>query len=185
VDKVMEIHEGERAPRYFGKEVSIGGIVTSAMERMSKNGSPFMIFKIEDYRGSMEMLLGGEDYIRFKNYLQVGQFLYIKGKVQTRWKQDDNFEFKISAIQLLPEIREKMCKKIRINLTLDQIDAQFIHLLKDTFAHHPGSCTVNMTVTDPETHVEVEMLSRGYRVAPTNELFKMLNGFHGVKFFLN
>ena len=185
VDKVMEIHEGERAPRYFGKEVSIGGIVTSVMERMSKNGSPFIIFKIEDYRGSMEMLLGGEDYIRFKNYLQIGHFLYIKGKVQTRWKQDDNFEFKIASIQLLPEIREKMCKKIRINLTLDQIDAQFIHLLKDTFAHHPGSCTVNMTVVDPDTHVEVEMLSRGYRVAPTNELFKMLNGFHGVKFFLN
>jgi len=185
VDKVMEIHEGERAPRYFGKDVSIGGIVTSVMERMSKNGSPFIIFKIEDYRGSMEMLLGGEDYIRFKNYLQIGHFLYIKGKVQTRWKQDDNFEFKIASIQLLPEIREKMCKKIRINLTLDQIDAQFIHLLKDTFAHHPGSCTVNMTVVDPDTHVEVEMLSRGYRVAPTNELFKMLNGFHGVKFFLN
>lgn len=185
VDKVMEIHEGERAPRLFGKEASIGGIVTSAVERMSKNGSPFMIFKIEDYKGSMEMLLGGEDYIKFKNYLQVGHFLYIKGKVQTRWKQDDNFEFKISSIQLLPEIREKLCKKIRINLTLDQIDAQFIHVLQDTFAHHPGSCTVNMTVTDPETHVEVEMLSRGYRVAPTNELFKMLNGFHGVKFFLN
>jgi DNA polymerase-3 subunit alpha len=185
VDKVMEIQEGEQAPRYYGKEVSIGGIVTSAVERMSKNGSPFMIFKMEDYRGSMEMLLGGEDYIRFKNYLQPGQFLYIKGKVQHRWKQEDNFEFKISGIQLLPEIREKMCKKIRINLTLDQIDAQFIHLLKDTFAHHPGSCAVNMTVVDPETHVEVEMLSRGYRVAPTNELFKMLSGFHGVKFFLN
>jgi DNA polymerase-3 subunit alpha len=185
VDKVMEINEGERAPRLFGKEASIGGIVTSAIERMSKNGSPFMIFKIEDYRGSMEMLLGGDDYIKFKNYLQIGHFLYIKGKVQTRWKQDDNFEFKISSIQLLPEIREKLCKKIRINLTLDQIDAQFIHVLQDTFAHHPGSCTVNMTVTDPETHVEVEMLSRGYRVAPTNELFKMLNGFHGVKFFLN
>ncbi|MCF0040713.1 DNA polymerase III subunit alpha [Dyadobacter fanqingshengii] len=185
VDKVMEIGENEKAPKYFGKEISVGGIVTSAQERMSRNGSLFMIFKIEDYRGSMEMLLGGEDYIRFKNYLQVGQFLYIKGKVQNRWKQEDQFEFKISQIQLLTEIRDKMCRKIRINLTLDQIDAQFIHLLNETFGNHPGACAVNMTVIDPETHLEVEMVSRGYRVAPSNELFKVLNGFHGVKFFLN
>ncbi len=185
LDKVMEIAEGERNPKFFGKEISVGGIVTSAQERMSRNGSLFMIFKLEDYRGSMEMLLGGEDYIRFKNYLQVGQFLYIKGKVQNRWKQEDQFEFKISQIQLLTEIREKMCRKIKISLTLDQIDAQFIHLLNDTFGNHPGSCAVNMTVIDPETRLEVEMLSRGYRVAPSNELFKVLSGFHGVKFFLN
>ncbi|GGB84580.1 DNA polymerase III subunit alpha [Dyadobacter sediminis] len=185
LDKVMEIAEGEKSPKYFGKEISVGGIVTSAMERMSRNGSLFMIFKLEDYRGSMEMLLGGEDYIRFKNYLQVGQFLYIKGKVQNRWKQEDQFEFKITQIQLLPEIREKMCRKIKINLALDQIDAQFIHLLNDTFGNHPGQCAVNMVVTDPETHLEVEMVSRGYRVSPSNELFKVLSGVHGVKFSLN
>ncbi len=185
LEKVMEIGENERAPKYFGKDINVGGIVTSAQERMSRNGSLFMIFKLEDYRGSMEMLLGGEDYIRFKNYLQVGQFLYIKGKVQNRWKQEDQFEFKISQIQLLPEIREKMCRKIKINLTLDQIDAQFIHLLNHTFSSYPGSCAVNMTVVDPETHLEVEMLSRSYRVSPTNELFKVLSGFHGVKFSLN
>ncbi len=185
VGKVLEIHEGERAPRFYGKDINVGGIVTSAQERMSKNGSLFMIFKIEDYQGAMEMLIGGEDYIRFKNYLQVGQFLYIKGKVQNRWKQEDQFEFKISQIQLLPEIMEKMCRKIKINLTLDQIDAQFIHVLNETFGSHPGGCQVSMTVKDPETHLEVEMLSRGYRVAPSNELFKVLRGFHGVNFSLN
>ncbi|NIJ54270.1 DNA polymerase III subunit alpha [Dyadobacter arcticus] len=185
LEKVMEINDGEKSPRYFGKEISVAGIVTSSQEKMSRNGSNFMIFKIEDYQGSMEMLLGGEDYIRFKNYMQVGQFLYIKGKVQNRWKQEDQFEFKISQIQLLPEIREKMCKKIKINLTLDQIDAQFIHLLNDTFNSHPGACSVNMTVIDPDTHLEVEMLSRGYRISPSNELFKELRGFHGVKFSLN
>jgi len=159
--------------------------VTIATERMSKNGSPFMIFKIEDYRGSIEMLLGGEDYMRFRNYLQVGQFLHIKGKIQNRWKQEDQFEFKILHIQLLTEIREKLCRKIRINLALDFIDEKTVMILNETFGNNPGSCAVNMTVTDPETRIEVEMVSRGFRVAPSNELFKTLNGMDGVKFFLN
>ncbi|MCF0058721.1 DNA polymerase III subunit alpha [Dyadobacter sp. CY356] len=185
LDELLTIHEGERAPRNFGKEISVGGIVTSVMERMSKNGNPFIIFKLEDYRGSIEMLLGGEDCVKFKNYLEVGRFLYIKGKIQNRWKQEDQFEFKISSIQLLTEIRDKMCKKIRVNLTLDQIDAQFIMLLNDTFNNNQGSCPVNVTVKDPDSQLEVEMVSRGYRVSPTNELFKTLEGSLGVKFFLN
>ena len=185
LNELMVIPEGERSPKHFGKDISVGGIVTSVMERMSKNGNPFIIFKIEDYKGSVEMLLGGDDCMKFKNYLEVGRFLYIKGKIQNRWKQEDQFEFKISSIQLLTEIRDKMCKKIRINLTLDQIDAEFINLLNDTFSNNPGPCPVNMTVKDPDTHLEVEMVLRNYRVAPTNELFKILDSFPGVKFFLN
>jgi len=131
------------------------------------------------------MLLGGEDCVRFKNYLEIGRFLYIKGKIQNRWKQEDQFEFKISSIQLLTEIRDKMCKKIKISLTLDQIDAEFIELLSDTFSNNPGQCPVNMTVKDPESHLEVEMALRSYRVSPTNELFKTLKGFPGVNFYLN
>ena len=185
LDELMVIPEGERAPKHFGKDISVGGIVTSVMERMSKNGNPFIIFKIEDYKGSIEMLLGGEDCVKFKNYLEIGRFLYIKGKIQNRWKQEDQFEFKISAIQLLTEIRDKMCRKIKVNLTLDQIDAEFIALLRETFSNNPGQCPVNMTVKDPETHLEVEMALRNYRVSPTNELFKTLKGFPGVDFSLN
>ena len=184
-DQVMLIHEGEKKPRNFEKEISIGGIVTSAMERTSRNGNTFMIFKIEDYKGSIEMLLGGDDYIRFKNYLQVGQFLHIKGKIQNRWKQEDQFEFKILHIQLLTEIREKLCKKIKINLPLDHINEQMIFIINETLSNNPGTCLVNMTITDPETRIEVEMVSRGYRVFPSNELFNALNGMEGVKFSLN
>ncbi len=144
-----------------------------------------MIFRIEDYKGSIEMLIGGEDYIRFKNYLQVGQFLHIKGKVQSRWSQQDQFEFKILHIQLLTEIREKLCKKIKISLTLDLIDEKTVMILNETFTANPGGCSVNMVVTDPESNAQVEMLSRGFRVAPSNELFKVLGLMEGVKFALN
>ncbi|PWJ58873.1 DNA polymerase-3 subunit alpha [Dyadobacter jejuensis] len=184
-DQVMLIPEGEKRPRNYDKEISIGGIVTSAMERTSRNGNTFMIFRIEDYGGSIEILLGGEDYIRFKNYLQVGHFLHIKGRVQNRWKQEDNFEFKVLHIQLLTEIREKLCRKIKVNLPLEFIDERTIQILKETFESNPGSCALNVVVVDQESRMEVELLSRGFRVAPSNELFKTLGLMDGVKFYLN
>ena len=185
LDRVMEIPEGERNPVFFGKEITVGGIVTSAVERISKNGRPFMIFKLEDYKGSMEMLLGGEEFVQMSNYIQVGRFLYLKGKVQNRWKQEDQFEFKPINIQLLTEIREKMCKEIKVQLLLEHIDGKFVADLSESIQNHPGSCKLSMTVADPESRMEVQMLSRTYRVAPTNSFFDSLRSLEGVKFSLN
>ncbi len=184
-DQVLYIPEGEKKPKNFEKDISIGGIVTSAIEKTARSGNTFMIFRVEDYKGSIEILLGGDDYIRFKNYLQVGHFLHIKGRVQNRWRQEDQFEFKIMHIQLLTEIREKLCRKIKISLMLDLIDEKTVMILNETFTANPGACTVNMVVTDPETNAQVEMISRGYRVAPSNELFKTLGMIEGVQFALN
>ena len=68
---------------------------------------------------------------------------------------------------------------------LDLIDEKTVMILNETFMANPGACTVNMIVTDPETNAQVEMISRGYRVAPSNELFKTLELMEGVQFSLN
>lgn len=185
LEKVMEVPEEMTHPTYLGKEISIAGIVTSVMERVSKRGSPFIIFKIEDYRGSLEMLLGGDDMIRMKNYLQVGNFLYLKGKVQSRYYSEDQFEFKIINIQLLTEIREKMCHEVKMKCALENINSQFVHLLNETLKGYPGKCALSLSVIDSESRVEVQMLSRTYRVEPSNELFTSLKLLEGVQFSLN
>ncbi|GHB81785.1 DNA polymerase III subunit alpha [Persicitalea jodogahamensis] len=185
VDKVLDVPEEMTHPIYLGKDISVAGIVTSVMERVSKRGSPFVIFKIEDYRGSMEMLLGGDDMVRLKNYLQVGNFLYIKGKVQSRYYNEDQFEFKIASIQLLTEIREQMCKEVRMTCPLDVIDQKFVTLLNDVLKSHPGKFALSLAVTDPETKAKVQLLSRAYRVDGSNELFDRLKLLEGVQFSLN
>ncbi len=185
LEKVMDIPEEMTHPIYLGKDISIAGIVTSVMERVSKRGSPFVIFKIEDYRGSLEMLLGGDDMVRMKNYLQVGNFLYMKGKVQSRYYNEDQFEFKIANIQLLTEIREKMCKEVKVQCMLDNIDEQFVKLLNDALKVHPGKCTLSLSILDPESRLEVQMLSRTYQVDASNELFDTLKVLEGVELSLN
>ncbi len=185
LEKVLEIPEEASQPIYLGKEITVAGIVTSVQERTSKRGSPFIIFKMEDYRGSLEMLLGGEDMVRMKNYLQVGSFLYLKGKVQSRYYNEDQFEFKILNIQLLTEIREKMCKEVKMKCTLDRIDDEFVAILQEAIQGHPGNCAISLSVIDQESNIEVQMLSRLFRVDASNELFDRLKGLQGVEFALN
>mgnify|MGYP000379321781 CR=1 FL=1 len=75
-----------------GREITMGGIVTSVRRGVSKNGNPYGIAKIEDYSGSTEIPFWGNDWVTYQGYLNEGTFLYIKARCQpsnggrTSWK---------------------------------------------------------------------------------------------------
>lgn len=170
LDKVYEIN----AP-----ELRIGGIVSSVQTRIAKNGNPFMIFKLEDYQGSMEMTLFGEDYARMAQYVEPGLFLHVTGKTQNRWNSDQ-LEFKPTNIRYLSDIREKMCKELAITINLAFLSEDLIGVINELVKAHPGTCTLSMKVKDPDEPVEVNLLSRQYRVFPDNRLLNALRSMDGV-----
>jgi DNA polymerase-3 subunit alpha len=102
--------------QFKNQDVAVAGIVVGVENRISKNGKPFGTFSIEDFSGTTEMVLFGEDYLRLKHFLAEGSLLFIKGKYQLRFNADDRFELKISSIQLLQEVREKLTKKVTFNI---------------------------------------------------------------------
>ena len=172
-------------PLLFGKDVTVGGIVSSFQIRTTKTGNPFCIFKLEDYAGSMEMALFGEDFVKFSAYIQTGHFLFVKGKIQTRWKSDDQYEFKITSMQLLSEVREKLTKEIRLQLDLELLDGDLVSKLNQAVQDYPGSCALTVSVFDHLSRTEVKLQSRTHRVAPSNEFFKLIESMGGVKFSVN
>src|SRR5690606_21153749 len=97
-----------------GREVTFGGMVTTTREGQTKHGSPFTIFKIEDYSGNFEIALFGDDSINYGRFARPGLSLYIKGRVQPRRYSDTQFEFKINSIQLLTDVKDKLLEKLTI-----------------------------------------------------------------------
>ena len=67
------------------KDISIAGILSDVNHRMSKMGKPFGTFTIEDYSGSVQMALFGEDYGKMKEFLVQESFVFIRAKVQSRY----------------------------------------------------------------------------------------------------
>ena len=61
-----------------GREITMGGIVTSVRRGISKNGNPYGIAKIEDYSGSAELPFFGNDWVTYQGYLGERTFLFIK-----------------------------------------------------------------------------------------------------------
>lgn len=178
LDKVMD-------PAYRGKEVSVGGIVTKVVERYSKNGNPFMLFTLEDYNGSYEFALFGEDFVNLSKYVSQDRFLYVRGTVRNRWGKPDDWEYKPMSMQLLSEIRDKYTKELSITLGLQSVNAMIVDSLNQLFLKHQGTCSVSVKVVDPEDKVEVTMLSRKNKISPNNEFLEELQQINGVTFKLN
>jgi len=160
-------------------EIKVGGIVSAVQTKIARNGNPFMIFKFEDYSTSVEMTLFGDDYVRMAQYVEVGRFLHITGKTQNRWNSDQ-LEFKPTAMRLLSEMRDKFCKELRVSLSLDSVNAQLIARITELISAHPGTCTLLLNVADPHERIEVSLLSRTVKVAPTNTLLRALDSLDGV-----
>jgi DNA polymerase-3 subunit alpha len=166
----------------MGMDISVAGIVSEVVHRVTKTGKPFGILTLEGYEDSHTFYLFSDDYIRFKEFMVVGWFLYIKGMVTTKQWGDQKPEFKISNIQLLSEIREKLSKTVQINLPPRSVDEHTINHIEQLLVKNPGKCAFKVNLVDEKENISVDLLSRKFMVDPNNELLESLNDIPDVQF---
>jgi DNA polymerase-3 subunit alpha len=177
--KIKDLNDLEQASKRG--EMRFAGIVTEAQHRTTKTGKPFGILNLEGYEESFRFMLFSDDYIKFKGYLTQGWFLFVKGKVQKRpW--NDELEFKISGIELLSDLKDKMAKHIDIQMDYEAVDEEMVHWLKSLSNEKLGKCTMGIKIMDRKNRNIVELKAREIRVNLTSELINKLEANHKVSF---
>lgn len=172
VDKVFD---------YKGREVSIAGIVSKVNIRQMKNGKSFVIFSLEDFNDNVELALFGEDYLKNAHFIKLGEFLYIKGKVQQRYNNSE-WEFRPSSFQLLPDIRSKLCKGVSIQLNASELKQELISKVEEIVIQNAGSSELKFVISDSHEQIQVDMFSRKYKISPSNAMMEELSKIEGVQY---
>ncbi|WP_159636162.1 DNA polymerase III subunit alpha [Sphingobacterium composti Ten et al. 2007 non Yoo et al. 2007] len=172
------------------KEIVIGGIIANVAHRVSKAGKPFGSFIIEDYSDSYDIAVFGEDYVKFKSYLEDGYFVQIRGLVQERFRQVGNWGFELKSIQLLSELRDKFAKNFTIQIALHQLNDDMIHKIHDLVEStvtegEVANCSLKFMVVDVKENIAVEMPAKSRKIKITNELLETIEEMEGVKYKLN
>ncbi|WP_069659238.1 DNA polymerase III subunit alpha [Arcticibacter eurypsychrophilus] len=177
----MNEEDAEEFEKLKNKEICIGGLVSNAEDRYTKNGKPFGSMMLEDYNHSAEIVLFGEEYVKQKMFFADGYFLQIKGTISERYRQKDNWEFKITQISLLSDLRDKMSKCLTIHLPLQGLSSTFIEqmdeLLNLNIEQNPNrNCLLKFAIYDEEERtISVEMPSKNFKIFPSNEFLHALN----------
>ena len=165
------------------QELRIAGIITDAQHRTTKHGNPFGTIDIEDYGDSTRLFIFGEDYMRFKHLLSLGTFVFVTGRVQTR-KYGDGLEFKISAMELLTELRDKRSKTLMLEVESSDITDQIIDDLYHVVSDHSGNCKLKFIVKDHKTNARVKMPSKTMKVAVDNAFIKKVEALRVFEYTL-
>jgi len=171
--------------QYKNREVTIAGIVSLAQHRTTKTGNPFGTFVIEDFTDSIRLALFAEDYLKMRHFLKPNEFLFIKGRVELKYKSEDLYEFKPKSIQLLSEVRSKLSKSVTMQVSLADLSESFIQELTDLINTNAGQCRLNFVIGDKEENNFVELHSKTFKVDLTNKFLESIEQLDGVQYKLN
>jgi DNA polymerase-3 subunit alpha len=156
-------------------EICIGGLVANVQHKTTKMGKPFGTFILEDYNESYEFAFFGEDYVKFRNMMVDGYFLHIKGNIEEKFRQKDNWDLRVLNICLLSEMRDKLTKSLTVCLDVKALNNQLLDSLLDVIKSnnekYPAkSCQLKFKIRDGEEAMYVDLLSKTHKVSPSDEL---------------
>ena len=157
-----------------GKELAVAGIVTSVTPLTTKDGRRYARFVLEDYNTHHEFAMYSKDYERFGIFIEVDNFLFIRGKVQPRFgKEGEALEYRINSVQHLAEVAENV-SKIRIELDINEVCTTLTQMLLEQVQANPGKTVLEFTIYDHQEGVKVKLNSKKYRVSTSAEFMNFL-----------
>jgi len=163
--------------------LQLAGIITGARHRISKNGNGWGIFEFSDYHGAMEFKLFGEDYQKYKHLLEEGKALFVKGKFQQGWR-DDQPEFRIQEIKLLEGIAENMTQSITLKLPMDQLTQEVVDRIDHLCREHQGPHRLRVEFIDRSNRLKLSMVAKEKKVNAANGLIVALEKM-GLRYSIN
>ena len=143
---------------------SVGGMVTSLVQRTTKKGDPYARVTIEDMTGSIEISLFGRNFETYFPKLTLGLPVIVTGSYQERpWKPGD-FEFNLSGISRLDDVRGKKANSVIIFLNRYDDDRELYNRLMK-FAVPAGEKQtrggkLTFCIIDPKTRQQINLSPR-------------------------
>ncbi len=170
--------------QFRGKEIRFAGMVSNAVTKMTKTGKSFGSFNLEDYNGNLNLALFSEDFLRFKHFLNEGEFLFIKARVESRYNNPDQLEIKVQQITLLSETLEKFVSEITITANLQDLDDIFIKKLKTTLTSSKGKCHLKVIIKDNDENLAINFYSKSIKLN-SSDLIKKVKELPQLSYQLN
>ena len=100
---------------------AVSGVVTDVQHRVSKQGKGWALFTIEDYTDSYEFRIFGEEYLKFRHFITINQFIRIKISVKEGWRNQETGRvgeprIQFVAFEMLHDTLSKNSKKLTLQL---------------------------------------------------------------------
>ena len=168
------------------EDVILGGIVTAQKTGFTKTGKPYGVVTIEDFEGSGEIFMMGEEWGQRAGMFSIGASVYVTGKVKSRYQYNDNGpkDLKIGGVEFLQTIKEKAIDRITIQLMTDKVDDTVVNDLTEIINENPGKTKLFFQLRDSNKH-HVLLRSRREGIDVKNQLIDYIETHDGLAYSIN
>ncbi len=167
------------------EDITLGGIVTSVQVRMGRDNKQWGLVTLEDFEGSGELAIFGDDWFNLGGKFSIGAAVYITGKMKSRFYNSDQKELKIVNVDLLQTVKEKAIDSITISLITDRVDEQVVTELSELIDESPGRTKLFFQLRDSSGHNHVLLRSRLKTIDIRHALIDYIEQHEAIDYKIN
>ena len=165
---------------FLRKELNIGGIVNDIQHLESRNGKGWARFVLEDFTDQYEFRIFGEDYLKYRHFLVVNQFIRIRIMIREGWTNRETGKVGAPRMQylqfeMLQNTVENNAKKLTLQLEISQLEQEKIKQLEDDLRLFKGDNQLMFNVYDSNKKVKLALKSKKQKIKITSELLTLLD----------
>ena len=167
------------------EDIVLGGIVTAVRQKFTKSGEPCGFITVEDFEGSGEIPLFGQDWGRWNGMFTEGASVYVTAKLQPRFMHSNQMEFKVQNVEYLQRVKEKAVERITISMNTDLLDNQVVADLNEIIFSNPGKTQLFFQLRDSRGANHVLLRSKTCGVDVRHTLIDYIEKIDGLDYHIN
>jgi DNA polymerase-3 subunit alpha len=167
-----------------GRDVRIGGLVTSFRETRTRRGAPMAFATLEDLEGSFDLVVFSEPYARFGSLLKAAmqaeggegpQPVLVGGTLEG----GDPPKVLVRDVLELERAEEKLASRLRVRIRSEEATNDRLTALGNLLRAQPGECAVTLHVVIPDESETVISIPSIRGVRPDDALRRDVDALFG------
>ena len=179
-----------RCPELADKEelakketLTFGGVVTAVKSKFARNGTPCGFVTIEDFTGSGELALFGEEWAKWRGMFNEASTIYVQAKSMQKFRGSNIYDIRIGDIQYMQTVKEKSIERLTIVINGDLIDTATVSDLVAAIDACPGKTSLYVQIHDANGNLQFR--SRKKTVEVKHQLIQFIEQAEGMNYFIN
>lgn len=167
-------------------DIVFGGIVTGVKSKFTKTGKPCGFVTMEDFEGSGELALFGEDWGQWRGMLTEGCTVFVTAKCAPRYANSTYLDFHITSIDYMQSVKENRLERLTITIDSDIIDENVVNDLNTMMKDDDDAKTqLYFQIHDVETNQFVMLRAQEKMVNVNKDLIHYIDTNPKMSYHIN
>ena len=162
------------------KYINVAGIINDFEFLESRNGKQWAKFTLEDFSEQYEFRIFGEEFLKFKHFINVNQFVRLKLHIKEGWRNQETGRIgdpriQFLAFEMLHDAISNNSKKLTLKFDIRKLQAKRILRLKTELKRFKGDKPIYFDIIDSDKSLKLTLNSRKQKVGISPELLEHLD----------